>query len=58
MGIEKKFTEFLNYKEIKKFIGFGGIWLEDDILITENGNRLPGKPIPKTVDRLRVFVSD
>jgi len=30
--------------------GFGGIRIEDNILITETGSRLLGKPIPKTVD--------
>jgi len=46
---EKKFTEFINYDVVETYKDFGGIRIEDDILITEDGNRLLGKPIPKTV---------
>lgn len=42
-------TEFINYVEVEKFIDFGGIRIEDDILITPDGCRVLGKPIPKTV---------
>ncbi len=46
---ENKFTDFINYTEVEKYLGFGGIRLEDDILVTETGNRLIGKRIPITV---------
>jgi Xaa-Pro aminopeptidase len=46
---QKKFAEFINYDKVKKFIGFGGIRIEDDILVTKDGYRVLGKPIPKTV---------
>ncbi len=48
-GQEKKFTDFINYDKVKEYIGFGGIRIEDDILVTEDGYRVLGKPIPKTV---------
>ncbi|HHB52366.1 MAG TPA: aminopeptidase P family protein [Saprospiraceae bacterium] len=35
--------EFINYDEVDKFRKFGGVRLEDDILITENGSRNLGK---------------
>ncbi|MFH1528495.1 MAG: aminopeptidase P family protein [Bacteroidota bacterium] len=47
---ENKFVEFINYDELEKFLNFGGIRIEDDVLVTQNGNRVLGKPIPKTVD--------
>lgn len=46
---ENKFTDFINYSEVEKYLDFGGIRLEDDILVTENGNRLIGKRIPITI---------
>jgi Xaa-Pro aminopeptidase len=33
----KKFQEFINYSELKKFRDFGGIRIEDDILVTSEG---------------------
>jgi Xaa-Pro dipeptidase len=46
---EKKFTEFINYDKIDKYTSIGGIRIEDNVLITEKGHKLLGKPIPKTV---------
>ncbi len=50
---ENKFTEFINYEMVDKYRDFGGIRIEDDILITETGHRLLGKPIPKTVNDIQ-----
>jgi len=49
---EKRFTEFINYKAIAPFMAVGGIRIEDDILITPEGHRVLGKPIPKTVKEI------
>jgi Xaa-Pro aminopeptidase len=46
---EGKFREFINFDKIKNYMALGGIRVEDNILITPKGNRLLGKPIPKTV---------
>lgn len=43
---EGKFTDFLNYDVINKFRTFGGIRVEDDVVITKTGSRSLGKPIP------------
>ena len=44
---EKKHTEFINYSKVTEYIGFCGIRIEDDILITRTGCRVLGTPIPK-----------
>ena len=49
---EKKLAEFIDYEALKSYRDFGGIRIEDDILITENGCRVLGKPIPKTVEEI------
>lgn len=47
---EKKFMDFLNYDKLDEYKDFGGIRNEEDYLITENGARLLGKPLPKTIE--------
>jgi Xaa-Pro aminopeptidase len=55
---EKKFTEFINYEKVEKYREFGGIRIEDDLLITEKGYKLLGKPIPKTVKEIEAVCSE
>jgi Xaa-Pro aminopeptidase len=42
---EKLHTDFLNYDKIEQYLDFGGIRIEDDILITDKGCRVLGKDI-------------
>ena len=53
---EKKFEEFINYTKLDTYRDFGGIRIEDDILVTEDGGRVLGKPIPKTVEEVEEFM--
>jgi len=39
-------AEFINYTKLSEYLDFGGIRLEDDLLVTAEGNRLLGTPIP------------
>ena len=54
---EKKHTDFINYDKLESFIGFGGIRLEDDILITETGHKFIGKRIPITVEEVEATMA-
>jgi Xaa-Pro aminopeptidase len=46
----KKFIDFINYDKVEEYKDFGGLRNEDDIVITEDGYRVLGKPIPKTIE--------
>jgi Xaa-Pro aminopeptidase len=50
--LEKQHQAFINYPRVKDYIGFGGIRLEDDLLITSEGNELIGKRVPITIEEL------
>ncbi|NLH47549.1 MAG: aminopeptidase P family protein [Myxococcales bacterium] len=44
---EKRHAEFIRYEALAPYRGFGGIRIEDDILVTETGCRVLGPGIPK-----------
>ena len=55
---EKLHEEFLNYDEIEKYMDFGGIRMERDILIEENGeSRILGEKFPRTADEIENYMS-
>jgi len=43
---EKINHEFINFDQVKKYLDFGGIRLEDDILVTATGSKILGRRIP------------
>ncbi|MBK6933204.1 MAG: aminopeptidase P family protein [Saprospirales bacterium] len=46
---KKMFEPFINYPALAKYRQFGGVRIEDNVLITPAGHRVLGAPIPKTV---------
>ena len=56
--VEKKLEQFINYQKAESYLGFGGIRIEDDLLITDTGNRLLGTPIPKTIEEVEETMRD
>ena len=54
---EGKFKEFINYSKIDAYMSIGGIRIEDNVLITEKGHKVLGKPIPKTVKEVESVCS-
>ncbi len=54
---EGKYSEFINYKKVEAFIGLGGIRIEDNVLITDKGHKLLGRPIPKTIAEIESICS-
>ena len=54
---ENKFAQFINYDKVAEYMDFGGIRIEDDVVVTENGYKVFGKPIPKEVADIEAFMS-
>lgn len=54
---EQKNAQFINYDAVEKYRDFGGIRIEDDILVTEEGARMLGKPIPRTIAEVEAMSS-
>ena len=46
---EKRFEEFINYPQLEAYRDFGGIRIEDDVLVVEDGQRVLGRPVPKSI---------
>lgn len=55
---EKKLAEFINYDKVNKYRDFGGIRIEDDVLVTKTGSKVLGVPIPKSVEEVEDISSD
>lgn len=49
---DNKFSEYINYEKVESYIGFGGIRIEDDIVVQSNGGRVIGHNIPKSISEI------
>lgn len=49
---EDKFRDFINYEKIETYRDFGGIRIEDDVLVISTGRKVLGKPIPKRISEI------
>jgi len=49
---ENKLDQFINYATVETYLDFGGVRIEDDVLITDTGSQVLGTPIPKTVEEV------
>ncbi len=54
---EKKFEQFIDYQKVETYKDFGGIRIEDNVLVTEEGRKVLGKSIPKTVEDVETIVA-
>lgn len=54
---EQKNAKYINYDAVDKYKDFGGIRIEDDVLVTQQGCRILGKPIPSTIEEVEATSS-
>jgi len=55
---EGKCEAFIDYEKVEAYRDFGGIRLEDDVLVTAQGHYVLGKPIPRTLDEVEALASE
>ncbi len=53
---EKINADFINFDKVNEYRNFGGIRLEDDILVTETGSKIIGERIPINPDEIEAIV--
>lgn len=49
---EGKFREYINYEKLAAYRNFGGIRIEDDVLVTNDSHRILGQPIARSVEEV------
>jgi Xaa-Pro aminopeptidase len=54
---EKINTGFINFDRLENYLNFGGIRLEDDILVTPEGSEILGQRIPITPDEIEAAMN-
>lgn len=54
---ERKLEQYIDYDRVETYRDFGGVRIEDDVLVTEDGCRILGKSIPKTIEDVEALAS-
>ena len=54
---EKTNANFINFDKVNEYRNFGGIRIEDDILVTETGGRILGERVPVTPEEIEKIVA-
>jgi Xaa-Pro aminopeptidase len=54
---EKINTDFIDFEKLDAYRDFGGIRLEDDVLVTSSGSEIIGERIPIEPDKIEEIIS-
>lgn len=54
---KKKLKNFINYDKLDSFKTFGGVRIEDNVIVTETGYKVLGRPIPKEARDVEAMVN-
>ncbi|MBT4269979.1 MAG: aminopeptidase P family protein [Candidatus Marinimicrobia bacterium] len=55
---QNKHEEFINYNALDTYRDFGGIRIEDNIVITDDGYRILGPHIPRSIDEIEAIMGE
>lgn len=55
---QNRFTDFICYNEVRKYLDFGGVRIEDDVLVTPEGYRILSADILKTCDQVEAMAAE
>lgn len=55
---EGRHAHFIRYEQFEQYKDFGGIRIEDDVLVTEAGRRVLGRPIPKAIEDVEALAAE
>lgn len=55
---EGRHEAFIDYDEVDGWLDFGGVRIEDDVLVTEDGHRVLGPPIAKQPDDVEAVMGE
>jgi Xaa-Pro aminopeptidase len=55
---EGRYRDFIDYRALSKYLGFGGIRIEDNVVVTDKGHKVMGKPIAKEAEELEKLVGN
>jgi Xaa-Pro aminopeptidase len=54
---EDRHAAFIEYEELESWKTFGGVRIEDDVVVTADGHRVLGEPIPKAPDEVESLLA-
>jgi Xaa-Pro aminopeptidase len=50
-------SDFIVYENLDAWKDFGGVRIEDDVLVTDDGYRVLGDPIPKAIEDVEMLTT-
>ncbi len=54
---EQKYAPYIDYVTVERYRDFGGVRIEDDVLVTKDGCRVLGRKIPKSIEEIEALAS-
>lgn len=55
---ERRHERFIDYARFNEYLDFGGMRIEDEVLVTQSGARVMGPGTPKTVEEVERLMAD